>query len=390
MGMGNETHNAAKVPATAEQPAHALLDDAGDCLVTVIVPACNAGATLAQCMDSILAQTHERIEVLLLDDGSTDGSGPLMDRYAERDERVRVIHKPNEGYGATCNRGIDEAHGHWIAIVEPDDWILPGMYATMLGCVREVEAASGTMVDLVKTPYWRITDPDTPSQEQLPCRYQGRIRAKQPMQAHDAPILLRYHPSIWSALYRTSFLRNRGIRFHEIPGAGWADNPFLIDTLCQARAIAYLDEAFYCYREETPEKMRALAQRDPAMPMRRWCDMADSLERIGVTDDGIWDAQYARAFSYLRRVLNEVPLDAPGVREATVAMFERMDPARVYAIAEVSPEHKALFAQLRGLPAPRGGKVAYSLSLAKKAAERLREEGIAKTLGTIGDTLHRK
>ena len=358
-------------------------------LVSVIVPAYNAGATLAQCMDSILAQAHANLEVLLLDDGSTDGSAALMDGYAARDARVRVIHKPNEGYGATCNRGLDEARGSWVAIVEPDDWVLPAMYADMLAFARKMEAASGSRVDLVKTPYWRITDPDTPDQRQLPCRYQGRVRAAQPMRAQDVPILLRYHPSIWSALYRTGFLRDHGIRFHEIPGAGWADNPFLIDTLCQADAIAYLDQAYYCYREETPEKMRQLAQRDPAMPFRRWCDMADSLERIGVADRGIWDVQYVRAFSYLRRVLGEVDLDSPGIREGALAMLERMDPERVYALAEVSPEHKALFAELRGLPAPKTSRLAYGASLARKAAGYLRDEGLGGTLKAVRDTLRK-
>lgn len=358
-------------------------------LVTVIVPAYNAGKTLAQCMDSILAQTHENLEVLLLDDGSTDGSGALMDDYAARDPRVRVIHKPNEGYGATCNRGLDEAHGDWIAIVEPDDWIVPTMYADMLACARDIEATSGKHVDIVKTPYWRITDPDTPDQQQLPCRYQGRIRTLQPMRIQDAPVLLRYHPSIWSALYRTDFLHENGIRFHEIPGAGWADNPFLIDTLCQARAIAYLDEPYYCYREETPEKMQQLAQRDPAMPFRRWCDMVDSLERIDVTDDAIWDVQYVRAFSYLRRVLNEVDLDYPDVREGALAMFERMDPERVYMLAEVSPDHKALFAELRGLPAPKASRLAYGAALARKAAGYLRDEGIGGTLKAVRNTLRK-
>ena len=96
-------------------------------LVSIIVPVFNAEPYLAQCLDSILAQTHRELEVICLNDGSTDGSLAIMQAYAARDERIRVIDKQNQGYGATCNRGLEEARGAWISIVEPDDLLQPGV-----------------------------------------------------------------------------------------------------------------------------------------------------------------------------------------------------------------------------------------------------------------------
>lgn len=101
-------------------------------LVSVIVPIYNAGPYLEQCLNSIVGQTHKDLEIILLNDGSTDDSLATMRRYAENDARIKVIDKQNQGYGATCNRGHAEATGTWISIVEPDDWIEPGMYADML------------------------------------------------------------------------------------------------------------------------------------------------------------------------------------------------------------------------------------------------------------------
>ena len=92
-------------------------------LVSIIVPIYNAGPYLEQCLDSIVGQMHDNLEIILLNDGSTDNSLSIMQRYAANDNRIKIIDKQNQGYGATCNRGLTEATGTWISIVEPDDWI---------------------------------------------------------------------------------------------------------------------------------------------------------------------------------------------------------------------------------------------------------------------------
>lgn len=89
--------------------------------ISVIVPVYNAGKYLPICVDSILAQTFKDFELLLIDDGSTDGSGNVCDEYAKKDERVRVVHKANEGINATRRRGVHEAKGEWGAFSDDDD-----------------------------------------------------------------------------------------------------------------------------------------------------------------------------------------------------------------------------------------------------------------------------
>jgi len=100
--------------------------------ISVIVPVYNVEQYLPRCVDSILAQTYENLEVILVDDGAKDNSGAICDAYVARDPRVRVIHKENGGLSSARNRGLDAATGEYIAFVDSDDWITPDAYGHLL------------------------------------------------------------------------------------------------------------------------------------------------------------------------------------------------------------------------------------------------------------------
>lgn len=310
--------------------------------ISVIVPVYNVERYLDQCLRSLEEQTYRNLEILCLNDGSTDGSLDIMRRHAARDARVRVVDKPNEGYGATCNRGLDEASGTWISIVEPDDWAEPEMYEALIGFRNRFDEP----VDIVKAAYWNIMEPDTPREWRVRCNYWHRVKPRrQPFAVGEAPHLLKHHPSIWSAIYRREFLEDKHIRFREYPGAGWADNPFLIETLCQTDKIVYLDEAHYCYRFDSAEKSRAALAKNPLMPLERWLDMKDVLDRIGVRDERVLEAHNKRCFVYYQQVK---AIGDPGVGRMLDACFDRMDVGSVTHDAEIAPEDRALFCKARG------------------------------------------
>ena len=103
--------------------------------ISVIVPVYNVAALLPRCIDSLLAQNFADYEVLLVDDGSTDGSEAICDSYGSKDARVRVIHKPNEGVSNTRNRGIDEARGEWLTFVDSDDYVTDRYLSDLYACV---------------------------------------------------------------------------------------------------------------------------------------------------------------------------------------------------------------------------------------------------------------
>ena len=101
-------------------------------LISVIIPVYNVEKYLRRCLDSVIAQTYQKLEIICVDDGSIDDSGKICDQYAVRDARIKVIHQENQGLSAARNRGLDAAEGEYIAFVDSDDYILEDMYKKML------------------------------------------------------------------------------------------------------------------------------------------------------------------------------------------------------------------------------------------------------------------
>lgn len=106
-------------------------------LVTVIVPVYNTSKYLQRCVESIINQTYKKVEIILVDDGSTDHSSLMCDQFAEDDERIKVIHKVNGGLSTSRNRGLDEATGEWIIFVDSDDWISLNTIEFCVNCIQE-------------------------------------------------------------------------------------------------------------------------------------------------------------------------------------------------------------------------------------------------------------
>ena len=104
--------------------------------ISVIIPVYNAEKYLKRCVDSVLAQTCRQFEMILIDDGSTDGSGRICDEYAARDERIAAMHQQNKGQSAARNAGLDYAFAHggseWIAFIDSDDWVNEKYLETLL------------------------------------------------------------------------------------------------------------------------------------------------------------------------------------------------------------------------------------------------------------------
>ncbi len=127
----------------AEGEARAFGGVQCDMLLTVIVPVYNVLPYLDRCVESLLGQRYGRLEILLVDDGSTDGSGDACDAWARRDERIRVIHQRNGGLSAARNAGLDACTGEWIAFVDSDDWVAPEMFCELIALCIEHDAQIG-------------------------------------------------------------------------------------------------------------------------------------------------------------------------------------------------------------------------------------------------------
>lgn len=365
--------------------------------VSIVIPIYNAAKFLDQCLDSIEAQTYKNLEIICINDGSTDNSLEIINKHAATDERYVVVDKENAGYGAGCNKGIEVATGEWLSIIEPDDWIDAGMYGDMLEhALKVVEKAAnegyvvvggGSQtpvkvaslgVDVIKTPWTQVCDWDDPKTiYTLPSPMEGHIKTTDKVfTLADEPSLIQVHPSIWSAIYRLGFIRDAGIKFKEYPGAGWADNPFLISSLCQAKGIVYLDTPYYNYRVDLPgATLNHTTDETVARPFDRWLEMMDEIERLGITDKGILAAHYMRGFNYTFGAIHDDGVDNPIVEAKTAEVFARMDPEIVFSIGILAERRRKYFCEVRGISVPKVSKWPRIKYMAEQSVSAFKTNG---------------
>ena len=206
---------------------------------SVIVPVYNVSTYLSECMESIIGQTYKNLEIICINDGSTDDSGVLLDMYAQKDERIKVIHKSNAGYGYTLNLGISIAQGDYISIVESDDYITPDMYEKLSKFILE----NNRQVDVLKACFYHVSKKECNIQTLFDSEMCERIIYPQKY------IKLFWLPcSIWSAVYRKDFLIQNDIRCLETPGASYQDTSFWFKVLSTAKTMILTNEAVYFYR----------------------------------------------------------------------------------------------------------------------------------------------
>lgn len=217
-------------------------------LVSVLVPICNVEKYLDECLESARTQTLKDIEVICINDGSTDGSLDIIKSFMERDSRFRVIDKPNSGYGDSMNKGLEAARGTYISILESDDFLEPEALEYMS---RRCEEEA---LDFLKCNFWLYWS--NPGSERLN-RHDVYFSAISPtmelMGPHrpvDVPEIFWAKASIWSTLYRRSFLEENGIRFLPTPGASFQDTSFSFKVFACAKRAAYSSRAFLHYRQD--------------------------------------------------------------------------------------------------------------------------------------------
>lgn len=215
-------------------------------LVSVIVPIYKAEGCMRKCVDSILAQTCRRIEVILVDDGSPDRCGVLCDEYAAHDPRVRVIHQSNGGVSRARNAGIEHSAGYLIAFVDADDQIAPAYIESLLAAHGGSDGESATPIpDLViggfvseehrlgRTRLHRTTLPDE--------LYQGWEQLGEYFNKHFCKL---YAGVPWGKIYKASLIKDNHIRFNEGIRFG-EDYVFNLECLKHCNSLALVSSTKY-------------------------------------------------------------------------------------------------------------------------------------------------
>ena len=238
--------------------------------ISVILPSLNVRAYIGECLESVLKQTLQEIEILCVDAGSTDGTLDVLEAYARLDGRIRLIHSERKSYGYQVNCAIEQAEGAYIGIVETDDLIAPEMYEHMYGLAERLDA------DVVKIPFCEYRGHGKRADCSYRAAFQRELPRERTFSVREYGQLLGVHASIWSGIYKTDYLRSARIRFVEAPGAGYVDVGFQVDTLTGTDKIAWLDEPCYYYRVDSAGS--STNQFRLSVMLERWKEVHEKLQ----------------------------------------------------------------------------------------------------------------
>ena len=207
--------------------------------ISVIVPVYNAEQYLQTCLDSILQQTQKNMEVICINDGSSDNSMEIIERAAREDPRVIALNKKNSGYGDSMNQGIERSRGNYVGIIESDDFTDKHMFKKLFAIAMQNDA------DIVKSDFFEYTDGVSRKANIIPSADANRL-----ITPCDNFAIFKAQPSIWSAIYARAFLEERDIMFTDSPGASFQDTAFNLKTLASSDKVWLTQNAYVHYRRD--------------------------------------------------------------------------------------------------------------------------------------------
>lgn len=211
--------------------------------ISIIIPVYNSQDYLRDCVKSITSQTFRDVEVLLVDDGSTDDSGALCDALAAEDQRVIAIHKPNGGTSSARNVGVERATGDYLTFCDNDDFLRDDQ------CLERVaQSLSSRPVDVLMHDNCMYDDPQgtviPPKETNLAEKVAALSKADAILEVISQGLMAR---AVWNKVVRTELVRSNGIVFPE--GMRNEDTDWSASVLEYAQSVGWLDDPYYCYRK---------------------------------------------------------------------------------------------------------------------------------------------
>lgn len=209
--------------------------------ISLLVPICNVERYLRECLDSAQGQTLTDIEIICINDGSTDSSLEIINEYASRDDRFIVIDKPNSGYGDSMNKGLSIAKGEYVGILESDDFFEPDALELMYKAAKSVDA------QVVKADFflfWSTPDVRNDRFMWVDSRIAGHINPQV-----EREVFYR-KPSIWSAIYKREFLIENDVTLLPSPGASYQDTGFNFKVWSSCTNAVLIDKPILHYRQD--------------------------------------------------------------------------------------------------------------------------------------------
>lgn len=205
--------------------------------ISIIIPVYNVENYIERCIESLIAQSYINLEIILVDDGSTDKSGEICDRYATADKRIKVLHIKNSGRGEARNIGLSHASGEHIGFVDSDDWVDRDIYKYLIDNIKETKA------DISICAYYECVDENKNEKmlydDSFVCT--GKEALHHTMS--NANGVYWFNIAIWNKLYKKAVIDN--IKFS---GREYEDIMYNTEVLYSARNVSYINKCLYNYR----------------------------------------------------------------------------------------------------------------------------------------------
>lgn len=247
--------------------------------ISIIMPVYNASRYLSKALDSVIQQTHQSWELIAINDGSKDNSGAILDEYALKDARIRVVHQPNQGVAATRQLGISMAQGDYCIHLDSDDWVEPDYLSSLLLKAEETDA------DMV----WCDCFVDEDSLWSMPCAENTDTMIRD-------ILAQRYWGSLCNRLIRTAICQRKDIGFPDC--TMWEDMSFLVQNLLFCQRIAYLPRPLYHYRMNQESLTHTQTQKDISAEYRKAIDhIYNIFEREGHINKYIYELRGIQLFA---------------------------------------------------------------------------------------------
>lgn len=215
--------------------------------VSILIPVFNNACYLNECIESVRNQTLKDIEIIIINDGSTDMDAvKILIDFSNQDSRIKLINKRNSGYGHSMNIGIRAATGEYIGIVESDDYVLPKMYEKMYYIAQKKS------VDFVKCNFKKFSgDRNERIFEDL-ITVTDKNQYNKILNAHENIYLMKMYNTNTNGIFKRKFLCKNNICFNETPGASFQDNGFWFQTYALSTKFYCIPDAFYMIRRDNP------------------------------------------------------------------------------------------------------------------------------------------
>lgn len=225
-------------------------------LVSIVVPIYNAQNYLEKCISSIAEQTYRNLEIILVDDGSTDNSPAICDEWAENDSRIKVIHKQNQGAGLARNAGIDNASGEYICFFDSDDYIHPALVEK---CVAKANETGADVVLFGKNNVCEASGEIKPQTRYANALYTGDAVQKELLSGLFS-YATQHGIGVWSKFFKLSIIKNNSIKFKSEREFLSEDAFFVLEYFSKAQKCAVIKENLYNYLERSGSLSRNIDQ----------------------------------------------------------------------------------------------------------------------------------